>query len=110
MQCSNTQKKIIKRNDVKTNIIDKLQLSISYFPTQKPPFQMKDKLRSPAQGADTAVWLAVAASVREKPNGKFFQDRVVVNEHLPLACTRSSAEEEAKLMDVLQGFSQGYQQ
>ena len=37
--------------------------------------KMKDKLRTPEQGADTVVWLAVAPSVRNQPSGLFFQGK-----------------------------------
>lgn len=35
--------------------------------------QMKDKLRTPEQGADTAVWLAVSPAALQQPSGLFFQ-------------------------------------
>eukprot|EP01147_Barroeca_monosierra_P004895 gene4895-8702_t len=53
--------------------------------------RMKGNLRSTEEGADTVVWLAIAESIRREDNGKFFQDRRPVSEHLPLALTSSSA-------------------
>lgn len=44
--------------------------------------QMKDKLRSPSQGADTAVWLAVSPAALEQQSGLFFQGRNFVH-YLP---------------------------
>lgn len=41
--------------------------------------QMKDKLRSPSQGADTAVWLAVSPAALEQQSGLFFQGRNFVH-------------------------------
>lgn len=64
--------------------------------------RMQDRLRSPEQGADTLVWLCVASSVTMLPSGQFFQDRQPVSEHLPLAWTRSTLEEEELLMSRLQ--------
>lgn len=43
---------------------------------------MKDKLRSPNQGADTAVWLAVSPAALEQQSGLFFQGRNFVH-YLP---------------------------
>lgn len=34
---------------------------------------MKDSLRSPEQGADTVVWLAVAEAASKNPSGRFYQ-------------------------------------
>nr|XP_045620383.1 uncharacterized protein LOC123771718 isoform X1 [Procambarus clarkii] len=60
--------------------------------------EMKANLRSPAEGADTAVWLAVSKAALKHPSGLFFQDRMPVATHLPLAWTKSSIEEENLLM------------
>lgn len=35
--------------------------------------KMKNKLRTPEQGADTAIWLAAVPNVRRFQNGSFFQ-------------------------------------
>ncbi|VDQ17089.1 unnamed protein product [Trichobilharzia regenti] len=35
--------------------------------------RMKNKLRTPEQGADTVVWLSMVPNVRRYPNGSFFQ-------------------------------------
>eukprot|EP00116_Pleurobrachia_bachei_P001931 sb/3462193/ len=72
--------------------------------------KMKDKLRTPQQGADTAVWLSVApdgsAAVDLTKNGEFWQDRRVVGKHLPLAWSKSSAVEKVQLMDTLKELSE----
>jgi len=71
--------------------------------TSMPQFyeKMKNKLRTTEQGADTIVWLAISARAKENENGLFYQDRTAVPIHLPLAWTKSSAEECADLMKKL---------
>jgi len=71
--------------------------------TSMPDFyeKMKDKLRTVAQGADTILWLAVAKDPVSKPSGLFWQDRTSVATHLPLAWSRSSRQEEGRLMSQL---------
>jgi len=68
--------------------------------------KMKDKLRSIEQGADTVVWLAVAKAPLNSPSGLFWQDRVSVSTHLPLAWTRSSKQDEEKLLKELSNFTE----
>ncbi len=34
---------------------------------------MKERLRTPEQGADTVVWLAVSEAAVKNPSGRFFQ-------------------------------------
>ncbi len=68
--------------------------------------KMKDKLRSVDQGADTIVWLAVSEVAKKEESGGFFQDRKHVSEHLPLAFTKASREDEEKLMKILDDFAQ----
>lgn len=70
--------------------------------------KMESKLRTPAQGADTTVWLAASPAALKQPSGKFFQDRKVVSEHLPLACTRASSEDHAELMWQLEELAVHY--
>jgi dehydrogenase/reductase SDR family protein 12 len=60
--------------------------------------KMKDKLRTPEQGADTIVWLCLVTRSHPIPTGLFFQDRVAVSEHLPLARSHSTDAEENTLM------------
>lgn len=79
--------------------------------TSMPDFhrRMVDRLRSPEQGADTIVWLCAAkAAATAFPSGTFFQDRQGVPEHLPLAQTRSSPEEEALLMSRLEDLARKF--
>ncbi|XP_064908979.1 dehydrogenase/reductase SDR family member 12 isoform X3 [Columba livia] len=70
--------------------------------------RMKNTLRTEAQGADTVVWLAVSSEATKLPSGLFFQDRQPVPTHLPLASTHSPPEDEEKLMEVLEEFSQKF--
>ena len=35
--------------------------------------KMQGKLRTPQQGADTLVWLAIAKNIEQNPGGSFFQ-------------------------------------
>ncbi|XP_068207198.1 uncharacterized protein [Palaemon carinicauda] len=79
--------------------------------TSIPDFyeMMKDNLRTPSEGADTAVWLAISKAALKHPSGLFYQDREPVSTHLPLAWTKTSIEEEnlfmQKLMLLMQKFS-----
>ncbi|XP_015481881.1 dehydrogenase/reductase SDR family member 12 isoform X2 [Parus major] len=70
--------------------------------------RMKNSLRTEAQGADTVLWLAVSAEAARLPSGLFFQDRQPVPTHLPLAYTHSPPEDEEKLMELLEEFSQKF--
>lgn len=63
--------------------------------------KMKDKLRTPGQGCDTVVWLAGSQSAAQQPSGLFFQDRVAVSTHLPLAWSKSDAGVEQQLMEKI---------
>ncbi|XP_046393343.1 dehydrogenase/reductase SDR family member 12-like [Ischnura elegans] len=60
--------------------------------------KMKDVLRTPEQGADTALWLAISDKALEHPSGLFFQDRAPVATHLPLAWTKSTDAEKESFM------------
>ena len=71
--------------------------------------KMKNKLRTVEQGADTIVWLAIAKAATKDPSGGFYQDRQVVSEHLPLACSRASQEDEHKLMTILDEYYKKFQ-
>ncbi|XP_068021308.1 dehydrogenase/reductase SDR family member 12 isoform X1 [Melanerpes formicivorus] len=70
--------------------------------------KMRSSLRTEAQGADTVLWLAVSSEAAKFPSGLFFQDRQPVSTHLPLASTHSPPEDEEKLMEVLEEFSQKF--
>ncbi|XP_051937529.1 dehydrogenase/reductase SDR family member 12 isoform X2 [Hippocampus zosterae] len=63
--------------------------------------KMKNKLRTEAMGADTVVWLAVSEAAAKQPSGLFFQDRRAVATHLPLACSKSTTEDQDKLLAAL---------
>jgi len=67
--------------------------------------KMKDKLRTVEQGADTIIWLAIAQKALEQENGLFYQDRLPVNTHLPLAQSRSSPDECKQFMVKLNELS-----
>ncbi|XP_034042657.1 dehydrogenase/reductase SDR family member 12 [Thalassophryne amazonica] len=64
--------------------------------------RMQSRLRSETMGADTVVWLAVSAAAAKQPSGLFFQDRKAVPTHLPLAFSRSTPEEDHKLLTILE--------
>ncbi|PWA28442.1 hypothetical protein CCH79_00015947, partial [Gambusia affinis] len=70
--------------------------------------KMQSKLRTEAMGADTVVWLAVSPATVKLPSGQFFQDRKPVATHLPLASSRSSPQEEEKLLAALEEFAQKF--
>lgn len=70
--------------------------------------KMKDKLRTVEQGADTIVWLAVAEKAKDEKSGGFYQDRKVASEHLPLAWSRASSDDEQKLMKKLDEYYQKF--
>uniref|UniRef100_A0A3P8V9Q6 Dehydrogenase/reductase (SDR family) member 12 n=1 Tax=Cynoglossus semilaevis TaxID=244447 RepID=A0A3P8V9Q6_CYNSE len=74
-----------------------VQLSMPSFHAK-----MKNRLRTEAMGADTAVWLAVSPSAVKQKSGLFFQDRQAVSTHLPLASSRSTPQEEERLLAVLE--------
>ncbi|XP_014772293.1 dehydrogenase/reductase SDR family member 12 [Octopus bimaculoides] len=71
--------------------------------TAMPGFysKMKDRLRTPQQGADTALWLAIASAPKSFVSGQFFQDRNPTSTHLPLAKTKCTPEEEVLFMNKL---------
>lgn len=79
--------------------------------TSMPEFyeQMKNRLRTADQGADTAVWLAISEAALKQPSGLFFQDRQSVATHLPLAWTRSTKEEENAFMNKLDELQKQFQ-
>lgn len=71
--------------------------------------KMQSRLRTPEQGADTLVWLCCLKDIAQKyPNGEFFQDRSIVSKHLPLAWTKSTLEEDERLMSNLDQLYQKY--
>ncbi|KAI8770526.1 dehydrogenase/reductase SDR family member 12 [Biomphalaria glabrata] len=78
--------------------------------TSLPGFynKMKDRLRTEDEGADTVVWLAISPAAVKYESGLFFQDRKPVPAHLPLAWTKSSSEEETKLIDLLNDVSKNF--
>uniref|UniRef100_A0A3B4UBA1 Dehydrogenase/reductase (SDR family) member 12 n=1 Tax=Seriola dumerili TaxID=41447 RepID=A0A3B4UBA1_SERDU len=67
--------------------------------------KMQSRLRTEAMGADTVVWLAVSPAAIKQPSGLFFQDRKAVATHLPLAASRSTPQEEEKLLAALEEFA-----
>ncbi|KAJ3590548.1 hypothetical protein NHX12_008498 [Muraenolepis orangiensis] len=70
---------------------------------------MRESLRTPEQGADTSVWLAVSEAAATMPSGHFYQDRKMVSAHLPLAWTRSSPLEEQEFMSSLEDLAKTQQ-
>lgn len=75
--------------------------------TSLPGFRdkMLNKLRSQEQGADTIVWMCCVNDLEKFPNGSFFQDRVPVAKHLPLAWTHNSLEEEVDFINKLDALA-----
>uniref|UniRef100_A0A3B4B635 Uncharacterized protein n=1 Tax=Periophthalmus magnuspinnatus TaxID=409849 RepID=A0A3B4B635_9GOBI len=78
--------------------------------TSMPSFhaKMQSRLRTEAMGADTVVWLAVSEAASKQKSGQFFQDRTAVSTHLPLAASRSSPQDEEKLVNILEEFAQKF--
>lgn len=78
--------------------------------TSMPSFhaKMQSRLRTEAMGADTVVWLAVSSSATKQKSGLFFQDRTAVATHLPLAASRSTPQDEEKLVNVLEELAQKF--
>ncbi|KAG7322205.1 hypothetical protein KOW79_015063 [Hemibagrus wyckioides] len=70
---------------------------------------MKERFRTPEQGSDTVVWLAVSEAAVANPSGGFFQDRRMVSPHLPLAWTHSSQLEDEKFISVMEEIAKGFQ-
>ncbi|XP_059369847.1 dehydrogenase/reductase SDR family member 12-like [Carassius carassius] len=70
---------------------------------------MKERLRTPEQGADTVVWLALSEAAVKNPSGRFFHDRQMVSAHLPLAWTHSSQLEDQKFMSIMEDLASSFQ-
>lgn len=64
---------------------------------------MRNRLRTPEQGADTALWLAVADQA-EGETGKFWFDRSPAPTHL-MRRTREDEEERQRLWQLCEAFS-----
>ncbi|XP_046678658.1 dehydrogenase/reductase SDR family member 12-like isoform X1 [Homalodisca vitripennis] len=64
--------------------------------TTMPEFyaRMQDRLRTPRQGADTALWLAISPAPLKNTSGLFYQDRVAIPTHMPLSFTKPTLQEE----------------
>ena len=70
--------------------------------TSLPQFYetLKARLRSPAEGADTVVWLCCAPEAKLRSGGFYF-DRREVEDHLPLAWTQYAPERVTELQAAL---------
>jgi NAD(P)-dependent dehydrogenase (short-subunit alcohol dehydrogenase family) len=70
--------------------------------TALPAFreQHKGSLRSEAQGADTAVWLAAAQQLPSAASGQLLFDRAVVPQHYACAGTASTPADKAALWEA----------
>jgi len=66
---------------------------------------LRHRLRTPAEGADTVVWLATAASPGRE-SGLFWFDRTPRTTHL-LPFTHESADERERLWNVCRGLATG---
>jgi dehydrogenase/reductase SDR family protein 12 len=71
--------------------------------TSMPSFRnmMINNLRTPEQGADCLVWMCCYPELEKLENGAFFQDRVPVAKHLPLAWTHYKQADEDLLIKKL---------
>ncbi|BHF73026.1 Dehydrogenase/reductase SDR member 12 [Sparganum proliferum] len=78
--------------------------------TSMPSFhqRMQGRLRTPEQGADTAVWLAMTPRLREFENGTFFLDRQPAPKHLTLARTHSTLEEQEEFMQAMHQLAEPF--
>ncbi|CAH1781725.1 unnamed protein product, partial [Owenia fusiformis] len=74
--------------------------------TSMPDFYKEHRwsLRTPQQGADTIVWLAISDAALQNKSGLFYQDRKAVSTHLPLAWTKYTPQVETKFMQKLSDF------
>ena len=73
--------------------------------------KMQSRLRTPEQGADTLVWLCCLKDLSAQyASGDFFQDRVVVSKHLPLAWTKSNVGDDERFMRNLEQIYGKYAQ
>ena len=70
--------------------------------------RMRNRLRTPAEGADTLVWLCLSNRALKYPSSSFFQDRKPVSKHLPLAWTSSSQADELKFMNKLEALAETF--
>ncbi|CAF2315504.1 unnamed protein product [Rotaria sp. Silwood2] len=71
--------------------------------------KMQSRLRTPEQGADTLIWLCCQKDIDKKyKSGDFFQDRMPVSKHLPLAWTKSTIEEDERFMRNLDRVYEKY--
>jgi len=70
--------------------------------------KMEGKLRTPLEGADTAIWLAIKQNLPENSSGEFFQDRTVVSKHLPLAWSKSSDKDIISFMQQMESLASKY--
>uniref|UniRef100_H2YYZ4 Dehydrogenase/reductase (SDR family) member 12 n=1 Tax=Ciona savignyi TaxID=51511 RepID=H2YYZ4_CIOSA len=67
--------------------------------------KMGDRFRTPAQGADTVVWLCLAKKATTHQSGSFFQDRKVGRKHLPLASTKHSRREQTAFIQCMKNIA-----
>lgn len=79
--------------------------------TSLPRFQqwMKNRLRNAEQGADTIVWLAIAALLEKETSGGFWFDRSKVQEHF-FPYTTSTQEQKEELWALLENYCALYLQ
>ncbi|XP_038046445.1 dehydrogenase/reductase SDR family member 12-like [Patiria miniata] len=58
--------------------------------------------RTPEQGADTMVWLAIAEAVKHQANGQYYLDRKATPRYLPNKAPQCTENEMQTLMDSLE--------
>lgn len=67
--------------------------------------RLKDKLRTPEEGADTIVWLAASKSPKCLKSGLFWLDRKPQSTHLPLAWTHESGDDRKVFLKKLKSLA-----
>jgi len=63
--------------------------------------KLKDKLRTPEQGADCINWLCCSKELKNEQSGEFFRDRQIEKKHFFLGYTEPSLNETEKFWDWL---------
>ena len=66
---------------------------------------MEKRLRSPAQGADTVIWLCIKPAI--EPSGAYWFDRKVANQH-PLLWTRETENQQQALWEQVMADLEGF--
>jgi len=78
--------------------------------TSMPEFhrRLSGRLRSPDQGADTAIWLGMTKHLHKFGSGLFFLDRKPADQHLPLIRTKSTPAEKEAFMAKMKELAEPF--